>query len=199
MGLAGIVWAGGLAAGACAIGLGAMRGEGPEVDRELFDLLNRGHGPAADAFFAGVTELGSLYASGAAAGALAVTGRGRPAVRALAAAGVTWLLLQGMKKVIDRPRPSDVDPDGTRLLIARPHATSWPSSHPAVLTTFSRVAGRELGVGALARLGLTGLDLSVAASRVYLGVHYPSDVASGLLLGRAVARLWPRGRAGPPW
>src|SRR5512134_2930195 len=102
MGVGRVVWAGALAAGACAIGMGAMRGDGPEVDRELFDLLNRGHGPAADGYFAGVTELGSLYASGAAAGALAVSGRGRPAIRALAAAGATWLLLQGMKKAIDR-------------------------------------------------------------------------------------------------
>jgi membrane-associated phospholipid phosphatase len=31
----------------------------------------------------------------------------------------------------------------------------------------------------------------VATSRAYVGVHYPSDVASGLLMGRAVARLWP--------
>ena len=52
--------------------------------------------------------------------------------------------------------------------------------------------GAELGVGA-SGAGL-GLDASVAASRVALGVHYPSDVASGLLFGRAVARLWPRGR-----
>jgi membrane-associated phospholipid phosphatase len=195
MGLGRIVWAGGLAAGACAIGVGAMRSpDGPAVDRELFDAVNRGHGPEADAYFAGITELGSLYAAGAAAGALALSGRAKTGLRAVTAAGATWLLLQGMKKAIDRPRPSDADPDGTRLLIARPHATSWPSSHPAVLTTFTRVAARDLGLGALARLGLTGLDLSVAASRVYLGVHYPSDVASGLLLGRAVARLWPRGR-----
>jgi membrane-associated phospholipid phosphatase len=72
---------------------------------------------------------------------------------------------------------------------------SWPSSHPAVLTTVTRIAARELGLGPGARAGLTGLDLSVAASRVYLGVHYPSDVVSGLLIGRAVARLWPRRRS----
>jgi undecaprenyl-diphosphatase len=80
-------------------------------------------------------------------------------------------------------------------VIAAPHGTSWPSSHPAVLTAFTRVAARDLRLGAASRAALTGLDLSVAASRVYLGVHYPSDVASGLLMGRAVARLWPRARA----
>jgi membrane-associated phospholipid phosphatase len=93
------------------------------------------------------------------------------------------------------PPPPPPDPAGTRLLIARPNGTSWPSSHPAVLTTFTRVASRELGLGRPARTALTGLDLAVGTSRVYLGVHYPSDVASGLLFGRAIARLWPRGRS----
>jgi undecaprenyl-diphosphatase len=190
------VWAGALASGAVRIGLGAVKGEdGPGVDRELFELVNRGHGPAADRYFMGITELGSFYASGAAAGALVALGRPREATRAIAAAGATWLLLQGLKRVVNRPRPSDTEPEATRLLIARPHATSWPSSHPAVLTTFSRVASRELGLGRLARAGLGAIDLSVAVSRVYVGVHYPADVASGLLLGRAVAGLWPR-RAG---
>ncbi|MEX2501847.1 MAG: phosphatase PAP2 family protein, partial [Trueperaceae bacterium] len=121
-------------------------------------------------------------------------GRPRQAARAAAAATTTWVLLQGVKKVVARPRPSDADPGGTRLLIAQPMATSWPSSHPAVLTTFTRVAARELGLGPTPRALLGGLDTAVAASRVYLGVHYPGDVTSGLLLGRTVARLWPRGR-----
>jgi len=196
MGVTRLVWAGALAAGACAIGLGAMKGEdGPDVDRELFAVVNRGHGPEADRAFAGITELGSFYASGAAAGVLLATGRRRAALRALGAAGTTWLALQGLKRVVGRPRPFDDDPTGTRLLIARPNGTSWPSSHPAVLTTFTRVASCELGLGRPARTALTGLDLAVATSRVYLGVHYPSDVASGLLIGRAIARLWPRGRS----
>jgi undecaprenyl-diphosphatase len=69
---------------------------------------------------------------------------------------------------------------------------SWPSSHPAVLTAFTRVASRELDMGFLAAGALSALDATVATSRVYLGVHYPSDVVSGVLIGRAVARLWPR-------
>ncbi len=189
------LWAWTLAAAALAVGYGALKGEeGPAVDLELFELANRGHGETADRVFDGVTELGSFYASGAAAGVLVAAGRRGAAARALSACGATWLLLQGVKRLVNRPRPSDADPDGTRLLIAQPRATSWPSSHPGVLTTFTRVAARELGAGGGARAALTGLDLTVAASRVYLGVHYPSDVVSGLLLGRAVARVWPRGR-----
>jgi membrane-associated phospholipid phosphatase len=191
-----IAWAAALAAGGAAIGHAALRTEdGRELDENLFKALNAEHGESVDRFFAGITELGSLYAAAAAAGALALAGRRREGTRALAGAGATWLLLQGTKRLVDRPRPFRANPESTRRMIAEPHGTSWPSSHPAVLTTFTRVAARELGIGALGRTALTGLDASVAASRVALGVHYPSDVASGLLFGRAVARLWPRGRA----
>ena len=187
-----MAWGAVLAGFAAVIGHAAIRTEdGREVDLELFRATNIGHGPRADRYFAGVTELGSLYASAAASTVIAVTGRRRAALSSMAAACATWSLLQGVKRVVDRPRPSDADPHGTRLLIARPMATSWPSSHPAVLTTFTRIASRELGVGAGVRAALTALDLSVAGSRVYLGVHYPSDVVSGLLLGRAIARWWP--------
>ena len=190
-----IAWAAALATGGAAIGHAALRTEdGRELDENLFKTLNAEHEDGIERFFGGVTELGSLYAAAAAAAALAIVGRRREGARALAGAGATWLLLQGIKRGVDRPRPFLADPEGTRRMIAEPHGTSWPSSHPAVLTTFTRVAARELGIGALGRTVLTGLDASVAASRVALGVHYPSDVASGLLFGRAVARLWPRPR-----
>ncbi|HWC70648.1 MAG TPA: phosphatase PAP2 family protein [Actinomycetota bacterium] len=184
-----------LAAAATGVGYVALvREGGRRADADLFDAVNRGHGPQADRVFTGITELGSLYAVGAAAGALVVLGRPRPAARAAAAAGATWLLGQGLKKMVERPRPAEADPAGTRAMIAPPMGTSWPSSHPAVLTAFGSVAGRELGAGIVARGGLTALGLAVAASRVYLGVHYPSDVASGFLMGRAVAAVWPGGR-----
>ncbi len=180
-----------LAGAAAAVGAMVMRPQGHEADTALFHKINEGHGESADRFFFGVTELGSLWAAGAAAGALALLGRRREAAQAAAAATATWLVGQGVKRVVDRPRPYEADRDGTRLMIGEPHATSWPSSHPAVLTTFTRVAARELGLGSFARTALTGLDGAVATSRVYLGVHYPGDVLAGLLMGRAVARLWP--------
>lgn len=176
---------------AAVVGRRSSTPEWREVDAELFGVLNKGHGPRADRFFTGITELGSLWAAAGAGGVLAITGRRRAAASALGAAGLTWLAGQGLKRVANRPRPYEADGDGTRLLIGPPHASSWPSSHPAVLSAFAAVAARELGLGGIARAGLAGLDVSVAASRVYVGVHHPSDVVSGLLLGRAVARLWP--------
>jgi undecaprenyl-diphosphatase len=187
-----LLWGTALAGAAAAVGHAALRTrEGAAVDAELFQLANRGHGPGADRFFGGVTELGSLYAAAAAAGALVVLGRRTAASRAMAAAGAAWVIGQGVKGLVDRPRPYEAA-GATRKMIAEPAGTSWPSSHPAVLTAFTRVAARELELGVGSKSALAALDLSVAASRVYLGVHYPSDVAAGLLMGRAVARLWPR-------
>jgi membrane-associated phospholipid phosphatase len=189
-----VLWAATLAGAGAAIGHAALRTQdGRELDENLFKAANAQRSEAADRVFGAVTEAGSLYAVGAAAGALALLGRRREGGRALAGAATTWLVLQGVKRLVDRPRPFTADPEGTRRMIAEPHGTSWPSSHPAVLTAFSRIAGRELGIGLGGRTLLTALDLGVAASRMTLGVHYPSDVASGLLFGRAVARVWPRG------
>ena len=190
-----VIWGAGLFGTACGVGAAATSTHKITLaDREVFDAVNAGHGPQADLVFTTLTELGSMYAAGAAAMTLFALGRRREAIRAMAATSVTWILLQGMKKAVDRPRPLDADPRTTRQLISRPTGQSWPSSHPAVLTTFTRVAARELGIGAVGRAGLGAVDATVAVSRVYLGVHYPSDVISGVLIGRAVARLWPRSR-----
>ena len=187
-----VVFATALVGVALRVGRWSSGREGREVDAELFGEGNRDRGPGPDRFFTGVTELGSIWAAGAAAGVLALSGRRRAAAEGFAAAGAAWLVGQGLKRVANRPRPYQADPEGTRVLIVPPHASSWPSSHPMVLAAFTSVAGRELGLGVTARTGLTGLGVSVAASRVYVGVHYPSDVASGLLIGRAIGRLWPR-------
>jgi membrane-associated phospholipid phosphatase len=160
--------------------------QGRALDVELFKAMNRDRGPLTDAVFGNVTELGSIWASVGGAAVLATGGHRRAAARGLAAAGVAWIAGQALKRVVGRARPYVDDREGTRLLIGEPRATSWPSSHPAVLLAFATVAGRELRVDGVGRTGLVALATLVGASRTYLGVHYPSDVVGGLLLGRAV-------------
>jgi membrane-associated phospholipid phosphatase len=186
----------GLAIGGSAVALGIWSSteEGRERDAAAFRRVNGAPGEGADRFYSGITELGSWWAAGAAAAALAVTGHRRAAGKALAAASITWVAGQGLKKAFDRPRPYDADPSGTRLMIGKPQGTSWPSSHPAVLISFITVAARELDLPVVARGLLGALGNAVGLSRVYLGVHYPSDVTGGILLGRAVAELFDDGR-----
>src|SRR4029450_6969419 len=118
---------------------------------------------------------------------LPAPGRRRPAARGLAAASAAWLAGQGLKRLFDRPRPYVADPDGVRLLSHPPRGTSWPSSHPAVLLAFVAGAGRDLEPAVAARTALGGLSAAVGISRIHVGVHYPSDVVGGLLLGPVVA------------
>jgi undecaprenyl-diphosphatase len=179
-----------LTGAAVALGVAASGGRGESLDERAFEVGNADRGPAADRFLGGVTELGSIWASAAGAAVLAVAGRRRAAARGLAAAGSAWLAGQGLKRVFLRPRPYEADPSSTRLLIRPPRATSWPSSHPAVLLAFLTVASRELGAGPTARATLDVLAGTVGASRTYVGVHYPADVVGGLVLGRAVAALF---------
>jgi membrane-associated phospholipid phosphatase len=179
-----------LGGGAFAVGVWTTSGRGREVDDEVFDRLHATRGPAADAAVSGITELGSIWASVGGAAALAVFGRRRAATRGLAAAGAAWLLGQGMKKVFLRPRPYTAAPDRVRLLIEPPRATSWPSSHPMVLLAFLTAAGGELDLPAAGRAALTGLAGAIGVSRTYVGVHYPSDVLGGLLLGKAVGEAF---------
>lgn len=184
-----------LAGGAVALATFTVRGRGRDLDDRLFGLANgRLHHPTADSFFQVLTELGSLWASIAAGATIAATGRRQVAVDAVGAAGVMWLLGQGLKRAFRRMRPYEAEPPRpVRLLIGKPKGASWPSSHPAVFLAFITVAGRDLELSRAARRALACVAGLVACSRVYLGVHYPADVAGGMLLGRAVADVWSRG------
>ena len=179
------------ALGAIGIGLVSSGGAGRRFDASLFRQLNRARGSFADRFFGGITELGSIFGSAGAAAALSLAGCRRAAARGLAAAGTTWVIGQVLKKAVLRARPYDEAPGATRLLIGRPRGTSWPSSHPAVLLSFVTVIERDLRLVPPVRKALAAIVGAVGVSRVYLGVHYPSDVVGGLLVGRAVGLAWP--------
>lgn len=72
----------------------------------------------------------------------------------------------------------------------RPAGTSYPSGHPAVAAAIVGVVGPQ--VRPIVRAPLRRLPRFVGFSRVYVGAHYPSDVAGGVMIGRAVAELWLR-------
>jgi undecaprenyl-diphosphatase len=101
-----------------------------------------------------------------------------------AAEGMTVL----MKDLTDRARPPLADPS-VHALIGVPDSSSFPSGHAA--TAFAAATA----VGVLhprLRAPLLALAAIVALSRVYLGVHYWSDIVVGGLLGAAIglAAAW---------
>ena len=125
------------------------------------------------------------------AGILALLG-GRPgrrgALTGLAAIGAASLVVnQPMKIAGARPRP---DWDDLRVPLQRrvpmPSSTSFPSGHSASAAAFAVAVGDLLPAY---RLPLRAAASIVAFSRVYTGVHYPSDVLAGATVGALLGRL----------
>jgi membrane-associated phospholipid phosphatase len=177
--------------GAAAIGVAVATevGRGRDLDRALYRRINAGWNPRADHAFKAVTEFGSIWSAVGAGSVVAARGRWREATDSVGAALAMWAVGQAAKRLVDRARPYRAL-DAVRLLIDPPRATSWPSSHPAVLLAFLEVTRRDLRLGPGTRGAELALVGAVGLSRVYLGVHYPADVVGGLLLGLGVADLW---------
>jgi membrane-associated phospholipid phosphatase len=104
------------------------------------------------------------------------------AVAALSAAALAGLTVSILKSVFDRARPPLVDP-GLDPVGAVPASASFPSGHAA--TAFAAAVAVGLVFPRL-RKPLLLLAAVSAVSRVYLGVHFATDVLVGSLLGAAI-------------
>jgi undecaprenyl-diphosphatase len=106
----------------------------------------------------------------------------RAAERGLMAIAVTSAIVNGpLKLIFRRARPSLQPP-----LVPLPRTTSFPSGHAASAFAFALAVSREIPASAVLLLPLA---LTVSYSRVYVGVHYPSDVLLGAAVGAGTGML----------
>jgi undecaprenyl-diphosphatase len=138
-------------------------------------------------FFATVSWLGNGWFWYALIVALAVAGgpAGQLAALQMAAVGIVSLVLyKALKRWSRRPRPLAVT--ALTVRVAPLDEFSFPSGHTLHAVGFTLVA-----VAHLPLLGwlLWPFSAAVAASRVVLGLHYPSDVIAAIVLGWGLSDL----------
>ncbi len=148
----------------------------------------RGHAPFADRLisaFSRTGEHGACWLALGAVGAMAERdgARRRSWLRGIGVVVAAYGLNYAVKLAVRRSRPKL---EGLPPLTPTISRLSFPSAHAttsfAAARAFSRVAPAAPLYAAAVAFGL---------SRPYLGVHYPSDVAAGALLGTALAEMWP--------
>ncbi|HEY8304940.1 MAG TPA: phosphatase PAP2 family protein [Solirubrobacteraceae bacterium] len=149
-----------------------------------------GHSPAADRAVARFSMLGEhagiWLAVGGAEWLLSKGARRARWRRATATVAGTYAANTALKLAVRRVRPRLA---GLPPLTSTPTRYSFPSAHSS--TSFA--AALAFGRSGLPSVPLYTLAKALALSRLYLGVHYPSDIAAGALLGTAIAALF-----GPP-
>ena len=170
----------------CGLAIAVATGLTDPVDTMLRNAAHGLASPSVTDFMGAITHLGSVAViAPLSVAALAILAASR---RRSAAWLLVWtmagsvILENGLKFAFHRMRPEPF------FGLSAPDTFSFPSGHALFSTCFYGVVAlivANLASGRFSRLAIwtiaTGLIATVCFSRVYLGVHYPTDVLGGVL------------------
>lgn len=165
-----------------------VEGHADKLDLAIIESVHRIDNPPMHRTMDAVTQLGSHWVIGAAAGVTAVMmlkrGRRHDALTVIVSTGGAMAINTLLKNVFRRQRPQEL----TRR-IKLPKSHSFPSGHSLLsaatypIVAHHLVERHSLPVQAMAHTLAGMIIVSVGFSRVYFGVHFPSDVLGGFAAG----------------
>lgn len=152
------------------------------IDEKILSCIAKFRRPFLDKFMVCITRIGNTGAIWLLISlALLVSPSNRKsALKIISTLFLTSILGEIIiKSLVGRLRPSKATPQ-EQLLIKKPKTYSFPSGHTASSFAAASMIGFEYPVFVLPAFFLA---ISIAFSRLYLKVHYPSDVLAGAFLG----------------
>lgn len=155
-----------------------------QLDIDLFRQLNgAGSNSLLDAIMVAFTIAGTIYVIVLLAIPLWLKGKREASIDLLALLALVTIVTEIVKVAVDRQRPN-LELTGVHTILSA-SGPSFPSAHAArAFAVAVLVAAKTRRTWAPAAYAVASL---VALSRVYLGVHWPSDVIAGALFGIVLA------------
>jgi len=165
-----------------------VQGRADRYDDVIMETVHRIDNPAMHDVMEAITQLGSHTAISIAAGATAImmwkNGRRQDAWTVAVSTGGAMAINTILKNVFQRERPVEL---ARRIKLPKSH--SFPSGHSLLcaatypIVAHHLVQNRSVAAQAFVHTIAGVTILSVGFSRVYFGVHFPSDVLGGFAAG----------------